>query len=121
MDYTIDDVHRILDEAAKAIPEELFKELNGGIILLDEIKIHDKAKNNDLFVLGTYNRFGVMKQINIYYQSIKRVYPILSEERLYEILLKLLKHEIQHHTEYMARLRDLEIEDENMINRYLEK
>lgn len=121
MDYTIEDAHRILEQACTEIPDELFAELNGGIILLDEIKYHERSINNTLLVLGTYERFGVRKQINIYYQSIKKAFPILSEDALYRKLSEILKHEIQHHTEFRARLRDLEIEDEININNYLDK
>lgn len=121
MDYSIDDAHEILERIYEEIPKELFKDLNGGIILLDEILYHDKSVNNSLLVLANYARFGVRKQINIYFKSIKRVYPYLEYEKLYEILYEILTHELRHHTEYKARVRDLEIEDEIKINDYLDR
>lgn len=121
MNYTIDDVYEILEQVCKEIPRELFQELNGGIILLDEILYHDKSIDDSLLVLANYARFGVRKQINIYYQSIKKIYPYLDYNQLYEKLSSILRHEIQHHTEYRAKLRDLEIEDEIFINRYLDE
>ncbi|NLW53122.1 MAG: hypothetical protein GXY87_07180 [Tissierellia bacterium] len=121
MDYTIEDVHEILNKLYEQIPVELLKDLNGGIILLDEIKYHNESRNNDLLILGTYSRFGVRRQINIYYQSLKRAYPKLDEVALEERLNDLLWHELRHHTEYRARVRDLEIEDENNIEKYLRR
>lgn len=121
MDYTIQDVHDILNKLYENIPEELLAELNGGIILLDEIRFHQEARNSDLLILGTYSRFGVRRQINIYYQSLKRVYPRLTLEELEHRLEDLLWHELRHHTEYRARIRDLEIEDENKIGQYHQK
>lgn len=120
MDYTIDDVHRVLEEISSSLPESLFEELNGGIVLLDEISYHDKSIDNSLLVLGNYVRFGVRRQINIFYKSIKQAFPMMSEEMLNKKLTEILTHELQHHTEFRARLRDLEIEDEININKYLE-
>lgn len=121
MDYNIDDVHDILEEICEEIPKELFIDLNGGIILLDEIKYYDKSADDSLLVLGTYSRFGVRRQINIYYRSIKYVYPKLSRHVLYEKLRDLLMHELQHHTEYKAKVKDLILEDEKFIRRILNK
>jgi len=121
MDYTIDDVHEILDEIYENIPQELLKDLNGGVILLDEIKYHEESRNNDLLVLGNYVRFGVRRQINIFFRSFKRAFPKLSHEKLREKLDDLLMHELRHHTEYKARIKDLILEDEDNIEKYKSK
>lgn len=121
MDYTIDDVHEILNEIYINIPKDLLEDLNGGIILLDEIMYHEESRNGDLLVLGNYSRFGVRKQINIFYQSLKKAYPILEQDELREKLEDLLMHELRHHTEYKARIMDLIVEDEKDIDNYLNR
>lgn len=117
---TIEEMQDMLDRAAQKIPEELYKELNGGIILLPDVKMHEQAVANDLYVLGEYHRSRALgRYIAIYYGSFKRVSSHLSNEELEKRLEHTLKHEFTHHIESLAGERDLEIEDEVNINKYL--
>ena len=115
IDYTIDIVHNILDDLCAKIPSQLLADLNGGIILHDEIKYHEKAVQDNILVLGSYHRFGVRRQINIYYKSIKRAYPLMTRLALEEKLEELLLHELRHHIEYKARVKDLIDEDKKLL------
>lgn len=117
----IDRVNDILDEIADNIPNELYKGLSSGIVLLESSKTHEQSLDNDLYILGEYFRSGVEKQIKIYYGSLKKVYPVISEEKLKEKLKDVLIHELTHHLEYRAGIRDLEIEDKLYIKSYKEK
>ena len=58
---TFDECGAMLDEIADSMPYELYRDLNGGISLLPQLKVHPKALNNDLFILGggTYNFLGM--------------------------------------------------------------
>lgn len=117
--YTIEDVHEILEEIYEEIPKDFFKKLNGGILLLEDRKIHPEAVGDDLFILGTYSQSpGMGRYISIYYGSFMEVYGHLSRNELKIKLRETLFHEFTHHLESLAGLRDLEIKDENFMKRY---
>lgn len=117
----IDRVNEILNEIADSIPNELYKGLSAGIVLLENAKVHKEAIDDNLYILGEYSRSHLEKQIKIYYGSLKKVYPLISEEKLKEKLKDVLIHELTHHLEYRAGIRDLEIEDKLYIKSYKEK
>lgn len=71
---TFDECGAMLDEIADSMPYELYRDLNGGISLLPQLKVHPKALNNDLFILGEYIRNSLGNAIVFYYGSINRVY-----------------------------------------------
>lgn len=116
---SFDEAADMLDEIADSLPQELYRELNGGIVVVPEFKIHNKAVDNDLYIMGEYHRDSLGKYVIIYYGSFERVYPSIGKEELREQLKKTLVHEIRHHNEYLAGYRDLEVYDEDRINDYL--
>jgi len=116
--YTIDDVEYILNQIADEIPDEFFKHLNGGIILLDESKPHPQS-TGDLWILGEYHsRHDMGRYICLYFGSFKRLYPRVPEPVLREKLRETLLHEFTHHLESLAGERGLEITDQIRINEY---
>ncbi|MDO5717860.1 MAG: metallopeptidase family protein [Tissierellia bacterium] len=115
---SIDRMHEILDEIAQDIPRDFYKGLSGGIVLLPDAKLHKEAVNDDLYIMGEYHRSRMGKYIKIYYGSFKKVYPYLDEANLKEKLRHTLIHEFTHHLEGLSGLKDLEVEDEIMINEY---
>ena len=54
--YQFEEIAQMLDEIADSMPYELYRELNGGISLLPQAKIHPQALRNDLYILGEYIR-----------------------------------------------------------------
>lgn len=112
---------QMLDEIADSLPFELYRELNGGIILLPETKMHPKAVDNDLYILGEYRRGRLGKYVAIFYGSFKRIYGHLSKEAFKEKLESTLIHEIRHHNEYLAGYKDLEVYDDEKIAKYLKR
>lgn len=115
----IEEVEIILDEIASELPQELYKELNGGIILLPEVKLNPAGRNNDLFIMGEYYSGGSMgRYIVIYYGSFERIYGHLNRDGLKKRLAHTLKHEFTHHLESLAGERDLEKEDEKFLRDY---
>lgn len=112
---------QMLDEIADSMPYELYRDLNGGISLLPQIKVHPKALHNDLFILGEYIRNSLGNAIVFYYGSINRVYGSLSRDELYKQLVRILHHEVRHHNEYLAGCDDLGIMDKIQIEEYLYK
>ena len=119
--FTIDDVENMLNRIAEEIPDEFFKYLNGGVILLDECLPHPQSTGN-LYILGQYNhRHDTGRHICIYYGSFMRLYANATEEVLREQLRKTLLHEFTHHLESLAGERGLEIKDQIRINEYLRR
>ena len=118
---TFDECGAMLDEIADSMPYELYRNLNGGISLLPQSKVHPKALNNDLFILGEYIRNSLGNAIVCYYGSINRVYGTLDKEEYRNKLVEILLHEVRHHNEYLAGCDDLGIYDKNQIEDYLRK
>ncbi len=117
---SIDEVEKILGELAAELPEEFYKELNGGIMLLPQVKYSPVSKG--LFIMGEYHRSRSLgRYIVMYYGSFEKVYGGLSVERLKDQLRKTLRHEFRHHVESLAGERGLEIEDEKAIAEYLRR
>ena len=118
--YNIDDLESMLNEIIETFPPELFRELNGGIVLLPELKLNPHGQAGDLVILGEYQVSGLFgRMIAIYYGSMVKVYGHLPKDRMSEKLISTLKHEFRHHLESLAGERGLEIEDEQYIEAYL--
>ncbi len=117
---SIEDVNRILDQVAETIPQELFRELNGGVSLLPQSKTHSEDTEH-LYVLGEYHRDMMGRYIYIYYNSLMAVYPHATEESIRPRLRKLLLHELTHHMESLAGLRDLEEKDALYLARFKDR
>ena len=117
--FTIDDINTMLDELAVELPEEVFRELNGGVSLLPETMLNDADHDGGLYTLGEYHRDQMGRYIVLYYGSIIAVHGEDTPEEMRLNLKKLLIHELTHHLEALAGERDLEIKDEWEINEYL--
>jgi hypothetical protein len=118
--YTIDETEMMLNEIAEEIPQELYKELNGGIVLKEEAKLHPQNKARDLFILGEYHRDSRLgNYIAIYYGSFVQTFGNESLAEYKEQLRRVLKHEFLHHVEGLAGVQDLEVEDAIEIQNYL--
>ena len=119
MTITIDRAQVLLEQIAETLPAELYKDLNGGILLLPQEKISPYAVGDDLYILGEYQSGGSLgRLIKIYYGSFEKLFGSLSEEEFKERLKKTLFHEFTHHLESLAGERDLEIEDERQLAAY---
>nr|WP_320023947.1 metallopeptidase family protein [uncultured Acetobacterium sp.] len=118
--YTIDETETMLNEIAEEIPQELYNELNGGIVLKEEAKLHPQNKAKDLFVLGEYHRDSRLgNYIAIYYGSFVQTFGNESLAEYKGQLRRVLKHEFLHHVEGLAGVQDLEVEDAIEIQNYL--
>lgn len=116
---TIDEVHQILDEIAEELPNEFFQDLNEGIVLLPEYKLHPESRSRDkLYIMGEYCRSITGRNIAIYYGSFQRVYGNFPIDELKEKLRDTLLHEFTHHLESLAGERGLEIKDAENIEKY---
>jgi len=116
---SIDEFEKILSEIADELPPELFVNLNGGIRLIPEVRMHPAAVSNDLYILGEYHYDSIMgRDISIYYGSFAKTYSYLSSDDLREKIAHTVKHEFRHHLESQGGQRDLEIIDSHQIQAY---
>ena len=116
---SIERFSEILDELACELPEEFYEELNLGISISPNEKLHPQAIDGDLYILGEYSRSQIGQGIMIYYGSFLRLHSHLDEDALKQEMRGVLRHEFRHHMEYRAGERGLEIEDERDLNKYL--
>ena len=112
----------IIEELSEEIPPEFFDELNGGVRVLAECRVNPQAVNDDLFILGEYHYSSLMgSHIVIYYGSFMRICGYLPRAELKNQMRKTLRHEFRHHLERRSGIKDLEIEDEIFIRKYLNR
>jgi len=118
--HTIDDVQEMLNEIAGGLPADFFKELNGGIVLLEACKPHPQGSG--LYIMGEYHRRRDMgRQILMYYGSFMRVFAHAPAHVLQGQLRKTLLHEFTHHLESLAGERGLELKDQARLAEYRER
>lgn len=119
---TIDEMQDMLEEIAEEVPEEFFRELNGGILLLPDRKLSPEARHDDLYTLGQYIRDPAMgRYIAIYYGSFEALFEGRPIHVLKEELRETLFHEFTHHLEGLAGENGLEIKDRDALLDYLEE
>jgi len=104
----------VLDELLDELPEGMFRDLNGGISLIEESQKSDDGR----FTLGTYFHNGMGRYIELYYGSFTELYGEMDDEKFRERLKKTLHHELTHHIENMAGDRSLENWDERNAELY---
>ena len=124
---TYDEAGQMLDEISKEIPEEFYTELNGGIILSDEIKYHPISREGEhLYILGEYHNDrkgygGMGRYIVIYFGSFERLYGYATRAAFRRELRRVVLHEFTHHLESLAGEKGLEIKDEMSLIKYKER
>ncbi len=118
---TFEECGEMLDDIVDEMPRELFRDLNGGVILLPQAKIHPAAVDNDLYILGEYRRDNLGKYIVIFFGSVLKIYGNLPKDKIKYHLTKIMHHEVRHHNEYLAGCEDLVIYDKQQINSYLKR
>ena len=119
--FSIEEINEMLDEIAAELPDGVFRDLNGGVCLLDETKKSDKDPAGGLYTLGEYRRDQMGRYIVIYYGSMIAVYGRSSRKMMHKRLREVFTHELTHHLESLAGDRSLEVEDETNLIDYFSK
>jgi len=119
--FSIEEINEMLDEIAAELPEGIFRELNGGVSLLDEAKRSDKDPDGGLYTLGEYRRDQMGRYIVIYYGSLIALYGHSPYKKMRKRLRDVLTHELTHHLESLAGDRSLEKEDEKDLIDYFKR
>lgn len=111
----IEQVQNELEMLYDTLPEIIFSELNGGILLLPEAKTNPRA-GGKYYILGEYCTDGVMgRYIKIYHGSFEAVLGEAKEDAWKSKIKQVLLHELTHHLESLAGENDLEKEDEKLL------
>ena len=118
---TFEECADMLDEIADSMPTELFRDLNAGMSLVPQAKVHPQSVRGVLYILGEYIRNSIGNSIVFYYGSIMKVYGSLPADKLYTELERIMHHEVKHHNEHLAGCDDLGICDDEQIVEYLRK
>lgn len=118
---TIEEAQVMLDEIAESLPQEFYKELNGGILLLPDAKLSSYAEQEDLYTMGEYhNSHSMGRIIYIYFGSFEKIYPHITAEGVKKKLRDTLLHEFTHHLESLAGEKGLEKKDALQLQKYQE-
>ncbi|HPX93229.1 MAG TPA: hypothetical protein PK646_03160 [Bacillota bacterium] len=116
---TLEETELALADMVEALPPEIFIELNGGVLLKEEVKLHPARRADDLYILGEYYADRIFgRYIVIYYGSMRRVFGHVSDRDFHRELEQVLKHELTHHLENRAGERELEFEDQRQLLHY---
>lgn len=109
----------ITAELTDRLPEELFRELSGGVMAREQTKLHPAGLNGDLYILGEYHVHPHLGRfVVLYYGSFMACLGWMEEENLRERMWKVLRHEFLHHLESLAEEKDLAVEDAKKIAVY---
>ncbi len=119
---SLEEYKRIVSELMDELPEEFYRDLNGGVIVSEAVAIPDYARGGDLCALGQYLIYSGMRQIVMFKGSFDRVYPLADGEEARNLLRGILRHEFRHHLESLGNVHNaesLEAEDRRKKAAYL--
>ena len=119
-----DEFEEIAREEVKLLPEYVFEDLTGGVLVDPSACLHPKRLAEDLYILGTYSWGGIYgKQIILYYGSFAAVFRYSSPEEIRQQIRDTIRHEFLHHMETRAGLFGkgtlIEEDRDRMIKYYL--
>ena len=119
------DIERFEEIAAEELdllPKDFFRELHGGVVISEEVKLSDNALENDLYTLGVYKHNSLGNSIILYYGSFTKTAGMLtSEEAWRKKIREVIRHEFRHHLEHLAGVHNsesLEAEDARELAEY---
>lgn len=118
----IDEFFEIVKEVCDELPEDMFRELHHGVILEEGLKISPHARNNDLVIMGEYQKSNIGNKITLYYGSFARSYLMEDREFIKGKVREVVRHEFRHHMENLSGMHgvdSLEHEDKVNLRKYL--
>ena len=115
---TFDEFADIVDEEMNLVPDYVYDELNGNVVVEERAYLHPGRVDDDLYILGTYSSDPVLgNQVRIYFGSFLATYGN-NEKAIAAQIRHTLRHEFLHHLESLAGERDLEIQDAIQLAEY---
>ncbi len=118
---TYEEFKEVVEEELTLLPEYVYKELNGGVLVEEYAYLHPGRLADDLYILGTYSVIGILgKQICLYYGSFIATLGD-NDAMIRRQARDTIRHEFLHHLETNAGLfgeGTLIEEDRNAMIRY---
>ena len=122
MSMTLEEFSEIVEEEMALLPDYVYEELNGGVIVDESAYLHPGRVAEDLYILGTYSSDAFLgKQIVLYYGSFMATMAGMGSKAIRAQIRDTVRHEFQHHLETRAGLfgrGTLMEEDHNSMIRY---
>ena len=116
---TYHEVQSMLEKIIDDTPAELLRELSGGVILSENVRLHPKSQvGRPLLIMGEYHNDLTGRCIVIYYGSFNAAYGYLDNDRFYEKLRHTFAHELRHHLEMLSGIRSLNKYDDQKLEMY---
>ena len=120
----IDTFSETVEAEMELLPDYVYEELNGGVLVDPAVYPHPARLEEDLYILGTYSSLGILgKQIVLYYGSFAVTMGNCPDEAVRMQIRETLRHEFRHHLETRAGLfgKDTLIEEDrnNMIRYFM--
>lgn len=113
-------VERMLELITDQVPQELYRDLSGGVILSESVKLHPNSiPQRPLYIMGEYQNQITGRLIVIYFGSFNVVYGALPDDDFFEKLRHVFAHELRHHVEMLSGVKDLERFDDERFGRYI--
>jgi predicted Zn-dependent protease with MMP-like domain len=117
---SFDETGELLDQIVDELPDPLLRELSAGVWLSPDVKLHAKSLPEDpLYVMGEYQYGALGRAITLYYGSFAARYQQAPPSFWAEQLKTVLLHELTHHNESLAGVRNLEQTDAQSLQDYL--
>lgn len=118
---SFEEFEQIVYNIVDTLPQDFFRELDGGVIVREQRKVHPESAGEELKILGEYHRNRYLgRYVVIYYGSFMAAFGYLEREDLKKRVRKTVLHEFRHHLESLAGERDLEVEDAKALAAYRE-
>ena len=120
MILSIDETNDILDRLCGELPEALFQDLNGGILLLEEA-LPDPEAGESVYVMGEYCWDELGRYIKLYYGSFAALLQEEDEAVWKDEMFATVAHEFTHHLEETAGLHALDDKDLEFLREAMEE
>lgn len=118
---SFEEFEQIVYHIVDTLPQDFFRELDGGVIVREQRKVHPESVGEELKILGEYHRNRYLgRYVVIYYGSFMAAFGYLEREDLKKRVRKTVFHEFRYHLESLAGERDLEVEDAKALAAYRE-
>ena len=117
MVLSFDEVGEIFDEMAETFPQVFYRELNGGISLLQEAVEDPEFPPGEIYIMGEYCDDQMGRYIQLYYGSFAALAEkeTWTQEEWEHELYTTLAHEFTHHIEGLAMENGLDRKDEQEL------
>lgn len=120
--YSVDNLTDILDELCEELPPEVYRDLNGGISVDPGYKHNKYIPSENYWVMGEYITSPIFgRRIVVYHGSVMALHVDDSPEQMKAVLRTILRHELRHHLEGLAGVKDLEEEDRKFVLKALKQ